>query len=242
MRNRLAELGVKKQTSSNMSQRRVEVMKSWLRLALVLASAYPASSAGADAGEEQGVGEIHVSVIHGRASVLVQGQSATALTTGMRLRHPATIETGAGAKVTLTSPNGDVFVLSAQTQLTVEKFLFEKLPPPLTPPGSSKKPPARAEVNHASVTKLRFEKGEIELTVNPMNFSRGSSFVVVTPAGAVGVRGTHFRMRLQPVGDGVSTQFSLEVLEGVVALSPKAGPTETVVPGVTYRTTVSAGD
>jgi hypothetical protein len=107
----------------------------------------------------------------------------------------------------------------------VDEFLIDPAAPL---PAAELRPTRPAEVvrppdeKSLSRTKLRFERGEIEVQVGPLDLARGARFQVETPAGIVSIRGTTFRLRLRPVGDNAS-ELSVTVIEGMVVFFTKDG-------------------
>lgn len=133
-----------------------------------------------------------VKVLHlqGQAWLIVKGQSEQPLTMGMTLDVGQSVRTGDSSFVTLSFADGVLSVLPPQSHALLSQDRQHGAP------------------------QIILQDGEVESYV-PKRQTQYNSFEVTTPQGVLGVRGTHFRVRIN------TPQNSLvEVLDGrVVTLS-----------------------
>jgi hypothetical protein len=139
----------------------------------------------------------------------------------------ALIHTAINASVVLAFSNGTTMSLGEDTDLIVESFLQE----PFTLAKAIRLSEMKEEPS-PSYTRLLLNKGELVADVKKLKFDRGSPFSVSTPAGAIGVRGTVFRVVFRPTGTGQAF-FGLSVVAGNVELAPVIGrPAAPVIAGL----------
>jgi len=150
-----------------------------------------------------------------RGTVTAQDNASKAtrpLSEGDKITQGVTVITGKSrdSSVVLVFSNGAKVNLAADSILNIEEYLTE----------SSKEQidvaTLVAEPNSSS-TKLHLAQGELVGNVVKLNKDRGSQFIVQTPVGAAGIRGTTFRVvfRPDPANPGHYT-FSVSKPEGNV--------------------------
>ncbi|GED23650.1 FecR domain-containing protein [Halomonas halmophila] len=110
-----------------------------------------------------------------------------ALTDDMTVAPGETVETGTQAFVSLSLPHGENVVLPSRSRVTLKQ-------------------------QNRQDSRLYLERGEVEARV-PSQREQSEVLTIDTPAGIVGVRGTHFRVAGSDDGTRVTT------LEGAVNLS-----------------------
>lgn len=159
-------------------------------------------------------GEILVSDVVGRLSVTSGEIIDRPVATGTALAQGVTLMTGAKSRAKFEFFDGTTVKAEEETEWGVVEFAVDPAAP--IPEADAR------NVRSLARTKLRFEKGEIEFRVMPLDFQRGARFQVETPAGIVSIRGTTFRLRLLPAGD-VFNEFSVIVTEGMVVFFTKDG-------------------
>lgn len=136
------------------------------------------------------------------------------LAAGVALPQGATIKTGANSSVLVVFGSGSTAVIDSSSEIEITKFEQEVFSGPV---------PVDAEPS-VSNTQIRVIEGDITSKVNKLK--KGSSYVIDTPVGAAGVRGTVFKVSYK-VG---SSTFSILVSEGGVVYKAKdGGATETLV-------------
>ena len=159
--------------------------------------------------DDLAAGEVRVTEIAGSASVVAAATGDTPLVVGMTLRQGTTLRTESASRAKLEFSDGTIVEMAADTEWGVEEFTHESAPGGEHP---------------VSKTKLRFDRGELEIQVVPIDFQRGAKFQVETPAGTASIRGTTFRVTLRPLADGTGA-FALSVSEGMVGFFSKDGKT-----------------
>lgn len=133
---------------------------------------------------------VNVSYVRGQAWLIIPGQLERPLVQGMKLDAGQSIRTGEASSVSLGFGDGVNTVLPSDSYCTLDQAQKHGAP------------------------QLMLQRGEAESYV-PKRGMPYNSFEVITPQGVLGVRGTHFRVRID------SPQSSqVEVLNGrVVATS-----------------------
>ncbi len=189
----------------------------WTRVCLVAVSLLLVDLAAlfaAQPNERFVAGEILVSEVVGRLGVTSGEIIDRPIATGTALAQGVTLTTGAKSRAKFEFFDGTTVKAAQETEWGVVEFTVDPSAP-IPEKGS-------LDVRSLARTKLRFEKGEIELKVMPLDFQRGARFQVETPAGIVSIRGTTFRLRLLPAGDAFN-EFSVIVTEGMVVFFTKDG-------------------
>ena len=126
----------------------------------------------------------------------------------------------------LAFSNGATTHLGAETELIVEEFLQDPFANAVALRDVTEEP-------SQSRTRLRLNRGELTGKVAKLKHDKGSTFVVETPVGAAGIRGTTFRIVFTPNGTGQAF-FQLSTVEGNVgfaALGSGVDPTTGAAPG-----------
>lgn len=138
-----------------------------------------------------------------RGAVSIDGKPVSL---GTRVRQGARVQTGENAFVTIELPDSSSISLPSQSRIQVEQL-------------------RRILLTGTLDRSFRLEAGRSSSSVTP---SRGSSpsFRVTTPLSVSAVRGTEFRVALDPSGERVAT----EVVGGTVGVEGAAGGDEVPVP------------
>jgi len=154
----------------------------------------PAPAAAAPAPVRSVEGDIHAKRVRGTVTAQDNATKATRpLNEGDIIKQGVTVITGKSrdSSVVLVFSNGAKVNLAADSILNIEEYLTE----------SSKEQidvaTLVAEPNSSS-TKLHLAQGELIGNVVKLNKDRGSEFIVQTPVGAAGIRGTTFRVTFRP--------------------------------------------
>lgn len=137
-----------------------------------------------------------------RGNVTVDSQKAAI---GMKVRQGMKVETGADAFVTVRLPDGSAISLPSQSRIHVQRL-------------------RRILLTGGLERRFRLEAGRSQSSVKPFR-DPGSSFQVTTPLSVSAVRGTDFRVAVDPGGERALT----EVVGGTVGVQADADPTETEV-------------
>lgn len=132
------------------------------------------------------------------------------------------VTTAPEASVVLVFSNGSTVNLRGDSQLDIETFLQDPFAEDFRIAEATAEP-------STSTTRLNLSRGELIGNVKTLNSAGGSSFVIQTPVGAAGIRGTTFRIVFRPDGAG-SAFFALTTVEGNVVLTQ--GGVETPVAAV----------
>ncbi len=154
----------------------------------------------------------------GRVEMTVGGV-VTALENGAKVPQKAKVNTYNDGSVVLVFSNGATTQLGSDSELVIEEFLQD-------PFGSDIKVAEISDEPSQSRTKLALNKGELVGNVKKLKYDKGSSFIVQTPVGAAGIRGTTFRIVFRPGGTGQAF-FTLSTASGNVsfeALPPGGSP------------------
>ncbi len=135
------------------------------------------------------------------------------LAKGMKLQQGTTIVTGLGGKVTLLFANGSVLHVKAESQVVVETCLVCN--------NSQGHSPAKLSLLEKepgiSRTRLVLREGDIIGDVKRLNHQEGSQFDIVGGVYSVGIRGTHWWMKLRVDGEkNVDWGFGIAKGSGVV--------------------------
>jgi len=158
-------------------------------------------------------------------SVRVTGEVfATTKATGLRtslaenaeIAQGAVVSTGKDSSVVLVFSNGAVVSLASDTELDVEHFTQDPFDTSFSPSTAKEEPTT-------SSTHLNLIHGELVSKVVKLNSAKGSDFLVKTPVGAAGIRGTIFRIIYRVDTSTGKASFSLVTLEGRVAVTLASG-------------------
>jgi hypothetical protein len=156
-------------------------------------------------------GAISAGTVEGDVSYKLAGTSQyLPLTAGTALPQGATIKTGANSTASVVFSSGSVAVVTADSEVEITKFEQEVFSGPL---------PTGAEPS-VSNTEIFVANGSV--TSKVAKLKTGSSYVVKSPVGAAGVRGTTF-----VVSYNLSTgAFAVKTLEGRVVWANAPGLAE----------------
>ena len=135
-----------------------------------------------------------------------------------------TVSTGDDAKVVLVFSNGAMLNLGARSTLSIDEFLQDPFPQKIPLEGLQEEP-------STSVTRLNLARGELVGKVKKLRQDNGSSFIVKTPVGAAGIRGTTFRILFRPDATG-RVVFTLSTDEGDVVFEAPDNAAVSVVTGM----------
>ena len=120
------------------------------------------------------------------------------------------VVTAPEASVVLVFSNGSTVNLRGDSQLDIETFLQDPFAEDFRITEATTEP-------STSTTRLNLTRGELIGQVKTLNSAGGSTFVIQTPVGAAGIRGTTFRIVFRPDGAG-GAFFALTTVEGNVTL------------------------
>jgi hypothetical protein len=163
-------------------------------------------------------GQIKAVRVMGQVTVTRAADNATiALQNNAALTQGDVVTTAKNASVVLVFSNGSTVSLGQDSKLAVDEFLQD-------PFAEAVKVSQIKEEPSTSHTKLNLTYGE--LVGNVKKLKGASSFLVQTPVGAAGIRGTTFRLVYRPSGAGQAF-FTLSTATGEVIFQ---GSTGTPVP------------
>ncbi len=152
-------------------------------------------------------GAVTVGVAKGDVTYKIAGTTTyLAAPAGTSLPQGATVKTGPGSLATLVFSSGSVATLRPDTEVEVSKFEQEAFSGPVSKSGEPS----------VSNTQLNLIDGEVISNVNKLK--KGSQFVVNSPIGAAGVRGTIFSIKI----NRATGAASVVVLDGSVRLDRRA--------------------
>ena len=146
--------------------------------------------------------------------ILLADQTQRKLSVNDVITQNYRVLTGANSQAILVFSNGATINLGSQSDLSIEEFLQDPFDEKVTL-GDLKEEPA------TSTTRLNLSRGELVGNVKKLHAEQGSSFVVKTPVGAAGIRGTTFRIVFRPDASG-QVMFTLSTSEGVVLFEAPA--------------------
>jgi hypothetical protein len=145
--------------------------------------------------------------------------------------------TGTDSQAILVFSNGATLNLGSNSDLSIEEFLQDPFDDNVALADLKEEPAS-------STTRLNLSRGELVGNVKRLRPERGSSFIVKTPVGAAGIRGTTFRIVFRPDANGTVT-FTLSTSEGVILFQAPDGAGVSVETGrevvVDVEVTVNAG-
>ncbi len=173
---------------------------------------------------------ILVAKVTGIVTMTVNG-ATTPLAVNNKVLQSAKITTAKESSIVLAFSNGATTQLGAETELVIEEFLQD-------PFATMVKMADITDEPSVSTTKLKLNHGELVGKVAHLKHDQGSTFVVETPVGAAGIRGTTFRIVFRPNGTGQAF-FQLSTIEGNVAFGAPGTGGGTATPGVTATGTAN---
>jgi len=150
------------------------------------------------------IGQIRAVRVVGDVKVMHANKTTVAIKDNDALTQGDTIVTGKDASVVLVFSNGSTVNLAQDSQLAIDQFLQD-------PFGQEIKVAELTAEPTTSHTKLNLTYGE--LVGNVKKLKGDSSFLVQTPVGAAGIRGTTFMLTYRPSGTGQAF-FSLSTSTG----------------------------
>jgi hypothetical protein len=151
------------------------------------------------------VGQVLVAHAADKTPVAVQNNDA--------LAQGDVITTAKSASVVLVFSNGSTVNLGQESKLAIDEFLQDPFGAEVRV-GELKEEPSRSR------TKLNLTYGELVGSVKKLRGA--SSFLVQTPVGAAGIRGTIFRLVYRPTGTGQAI-FTLSTTAGEVIFQGTTG-------------------
>lgn len=140
-------------------------------------------------------------------------QAPAALQNNAVLVQGDIVTTAKNASVVLVFSNGSTVNLGPESRLAIDEFLQDPFGAEIKV-GDLKEEPSRSR------TKLNLTYGELVGSVKPLKGA--SSFLVQTPVGAAGIRGTIFRLIYRPSGTGKAF-FTLSTTSGQVIFQGTTG-------------------
>jgi len=168
-------------------------------------------------------GRIVLARVTGNVTLTNKADGSTRLATNNeQIAAGYVVTTAPEASVVLVFSNGSTVNLRGDSELDIETFLQDPFADDFRIAEATAEP-------STSTTKLNLSRGELIGQVKTLNSSGGSTFVIQTPVGAAGIRGTTFRIVFRPDGAGRAF-FALTTIEGNVVLSQ--GTVETPVAAV----------
>ena len=162
-------------------------------------------------------GVIKVAKLTGSVTMTIKATgTVTKLTEDSLVSEGAVVSTAMGSSVILVFSNGATVNLAEDSELDIAKFSQD--------PFSSAFSPSQAKAEPTtSVTRLNLIHGDLVTKVLHLNVDRGSEFVVQTPVGAAGIRGTTFRIIYRINAATGTASYSLVALEGRVRVTLATG-------------------
>ncbi len=155
-------------------------------------------------------GAVSVGIAKGDVTYKIAGTTAyLPAPAGTALPQGATVKAGAGSTATLVFASGSVATIRPNSEVEITKFEQEAFSGPVSKKGEPS----------VSNTELKLIDGEV--ISNVAKLKKGSQFVVNSPIGAAGVRGTIFSIKI----DRVTGAARITVLEGSVNLKASTPPT-----------------
>ncbi|MCU0792038.1 MAG: FecR domain-containing protein [Opitutaceae bacterium] len=133
------------------------------------------------------------------------------LTAGTALPQGATIKTGPDSTASIVFSNGAVATITAESEVEITKFEQEVFSGPL---------PTGAEPS-ISNTEINVANGTVVSKVAKLK--TGSSYIVKSPVGAAGVRGTTFSVTFNKV----TREYTVKTLTGLVVWQSAPGAAQT---------------
>lgn len=185
---------------------------SWLMVgAFVAVSALRAQApASTSPASDPPPGLVLVAQVRGTVTKTVNGQ-VTTLKINDSVEQTAKVITARDSSVVLVFSNGATTQLGDDTEMVLEQFLQD----PFGKEMEQLKVAELQEEPSRSKTRLNLHRGELVGKVAKLRHDLHSEFIVQTPVGAAGIRGTTFRIVFRPQGTGQAF-FQLSTVEGNV--------------------------
>jgi hypothetical protein len=172
-------------------------------------------------------GKIIVAKVIGKVvAVSPAGTKTSELKANDTITEKYTVITEAESSAVLVFSNGSTVGVKADSVLVIEEFLQDPFSDAFSMSTASEEPTT-------STTKLNLEQGELVCNVKKLKIDgdQASSFTVLTPAGAAGVRGTAFSTSFKPDKARGAATYTLSVVEGNVVFTDSKGRSTVVVAG-----------
>ncbi len=167
-------------------------------------------------------GRILAAKVHGNVIALNKADdSRKELHDSDALSEGYVITTAEKSSVVLIFANGAAVNLGENSSLSIDEFLMDPFDPKYSVADAKDEP-------STSVTSLSLARGELVGNVKHLHRDNGSSFLINTPVGAAGIRGTTFSLVLHTDRNGKVT-LTLSTSEGLVVLTDLDG-TEHLIP------------
>ncbi|MBC8010721.1 MAG: FecR domain-containing protein [Burkholderiales bacterium] len=158
-------------------------------------------------------GALSAGTIKGDVSYKLAGTTQyLPLVAGTAIPQGATIKTGAGSIAVIVFASGSTASIRPDSEVEITKFEQEAFTGPL-PSGSEPS---------VSNTQIKIVNGQVVSKVSKLK--KGSEFVVSSPVGAAGVRGTTFSV----IYNAATGAFTIAVIEGGVVVRTVTGQTASV--------------
>jgi len=165
-------------------------------------------------------GAFSAGTVKGDVSYKLAGTSQfLALTPGTSLPQGATIRTGESSLVAVVFSNGSVATVTSNSEVEITKFHQEAFT------GSV---PSGSEPS-VSATEINLINGTVVSKVSKLK--PGSTYIVNSPVGAAGVRGTTFSVSY----NAQTRAYSVTTSDGLVVYSGIFSPERSVASGETYN-------
>jgi hypothetical protein len=165
----------------------------------------PAATDPRDAGMQKGW--VGVAKVEGEATLTLPGNLVSKLKPNDSIPENGTITTGPKSVVVLAFSNGATTRLGENTEFILQEFRMIPLQVEVKLTDLTAEPTR-------SRTRLKLNRGELVGDVKPLQINDGTGFVVDTPVGAAGIRGTVFRIVFTPTSSGYA--FTLSTISGRV--------------------------
>jgi hypothetical protein len=171
-------------------------------------------------------GAISVGIAKGDVTYKIAGTTTyLAAPTGTAIPQGATIKTGAASTATIVFATGSVATIRPSTEVEISKFEQEAFSGPVSKKGEP------------SVSNIELKLIEGEVISNVAKLKKGSQYVVNSPIGAAGVRGTIFSIKI----DRATGAARITVLEGGVNLRTPRAVADTAPAAAKNEVLVTAG-
>jgi FecR-like protein len=193
---------------------RLSPLFSWMLLSGLLVAATALSRGQTATGRV--AGRIIVAKVEGTVTATnLADHSQRTLANNDALTQNYSVTTGAGSSAILVFSNGATLNLGADSTLSIDEFLQDPFAKDV-PLADLKEEPT------TSSTKVNLSRGELVGNVKHLHTAQGSTFIVNTPVGAAGIRGTTFRIVFRPDSTG-KVFFTLSTADGEVLYRAPAG-------------------
>jgi len=175
---------------------------------------------------QEKLGIVKAFLVKGNVTLISPAGQSMPLKRGQEFREGSTVVTGGASSALLIFSNGSTLNVTPDSKITISQFQQAAYDPALGSFLRLKEDPSTSNMQ----ADLAYGKvnGEVR------RLGPGSQFMVSTPVGSAGIRGTTFSISYNPN----SGMFSVNVLTGTVVVSSPAG-TQTVTTG--QSTTVAPG-